>query len=505
MAISSETRRGVAKAFSRVLAALHLTGAGLAGRSLAISVAYVRALRAALPHGWPLPLLGCLAALLLCLFAAWRAWRRRESAALCWRALVYVVLGMWAMKVFSWNGTHPLRDGWTVTTAAGVHAVLCLLAPGVAAGRLRWLRIADVVAMNVVVLLVLGEAGLRCVAATSSSPLYIAPGSNALDRITAHRLAPGANYLGFRCNSWGYFDQEFLPRPQRTRPTVLCIGDSFSVGAVPHSRHYTTIAERELGGVDLYNMGVAACGPREYLYLWQHEGRLLAPDLLLVALFLGNDVSDASFGAQAVDWRDPQWSLLFRTLHRLWVLRHENRLGLFRDPAAAGAAPEPPVGAEPAWIDDPHRELPTLSAGEFLRIESERAAVVGHPGPDPVFDRFTGLLSALVAAAGATPVAFVLIPDEFQVEDRLWEEVAARSPAPLARDLPQTWILAWCAARGVPCLDLLPALRALPVDRDGRRHAYHLQDTHFNARGSRCAGEALAAFLRPLLAAGRPR
>jgi len=507
-------KRFVTTLLSRIQVVVHLIGAGFAARSLTRSGEYVQALRVALPRGWPLPLVGCLAALLLCLFAAWKAWRRRDAPPLCWRALVYVVLGAWAVQAFGWRGEHPLRDGWIVTTAAGLHAALCRFAPGVATGRFLWLRIADVVAMNVVMLLVLGEVGLRCVAAASSSPLFIAPGSNVVDRVAAHRLAPGAMHLGFRCNSWGCFDQEFLPRPRRTRPTVLCIGDSFSIGVVPHSRHYTTIAEQELGGiaeqelgdVDLYNMGVSACGPREYLYLWRHEGRRLEPDLLLVALFLGNDISDASFGAEAVGWRDPQCSMFIRTLHRLWVLRHENRLALFRDPATdAGTTLEPSRDAEPAWIDDPHQELPTFSAEEFLRIESVRAAVVGHRGPDPRFDRFTELLAAIVESAGTTPIAFVLIPDEFQVEERLWEKVAARSSAPLERDLPQPWIRAWCAARGVNCLDLLPALRSLPVDRDGWRHAYHLRDTHFNARGNRCAGQALAAFLRPLLAAGKPR
>jgi len=33
---------------------------------------------------------------------------------------------------------------------------------------------------------------------------------------------------------------------------------------------------------------------------------------------------------------------------------------------------------------------------------------------------------------------------------------------------------------------------------DGLRHLYHRRDTHFNARGNRAAGEALARFLRNL-------
>lgn len=38
-------------------------------------------------------------------------------------------------------------------------------------------------------------------------------------------------------------------------------------------------------------------------------------------------------------------------------------------------------------------------------------------------------------------------------------------------------------------------LRAAPPWEDGRRHVYHLRDTHWNARGNRIAGEELARFL----------
>jgi hypothetical protein len=48
-------------------------------------------------------------------------------------------------------------------------------------------------------------------------------------------------------------------------------------------------------------------------------------------------------------------------------------------------------------------------------------------------------------------------------------------------------------------LDLPPPLRAVPPLADGRRHLYHLRDTHFNARGNRAAGWALAEFVRGLL------
>ena len=51
-------------------------------------------------------------------------------------------------------------------------------------------------------------------------------------------------------------------------------------------------------------------------------------------------------------------------------------------------------------------------------------------------------------------------------------------------------------AHRVPLLDLLPVLRAVPAELDGARHLYHLRDTHFNVRGNRVAGTAIAGTQR---------
>ena len=86
-----------------------------------------------------------------------------------------------------------------------------------------------------------------------------------------------------------------------------------------------------------------------------------------------------------------------------------------------------------------------------------------------------------------------MIPDEFQVNDALYETLLARSERPDAydRDMPQRLLREYAAAKGIPMLDLLPVLRAAEVD--GR--TYHLRDTHWNARGNRVAGEAIADFI----------
>ena len=91
----------------------------------------------------------------------------------------------------------------------------------------------------------------------------------------------------------------------------------------------------------------------------------------------------------------------------------------------------------------------------------------------------------------------VVIPDEFQVEDALWDEAVREPDAPgLDRLQPQRRILRWCGERGVPCLDLWPAFRAVPPLEDGDRHLYHDRDSHLNARGHEIVARELVDFVR---------
>ncbi len=87
----------------------------------------------------------------------------------------------------------------------------------------------------------------------------------------------------------------------------------------------------------------------------------------------------------------------------------------------------------------------------------------------------------------------VLIPDEYQVNDDLYETLMHRVPdaAAYERLHPQQRLSAHCRDRGIEVLDLLEPLRRA----NGERPVYRLRDTHWNARGNRIAGEALARYL----------
>ena len=94
----------------------------------------------------------------------------------------------------------------------------------------------------------------------------------------------------------------------------------------------------------------------------------------------------------------------------------------------------------------------------------------------------------------------VIIPDEFQVNDELFEVLMKRvdDPGSYDREYPQMRIRGFARERSIQVLDLLDAQRG----GQGAKRVYHLRDTHWNARGNRIAGEALAQFLLRSLSSG---
>ena len=135
-----------------------------------------------------------------------------------------------------------------------------------------------------------------------------------------------------------------------------------------------------------------------------------------------------------------------------------------------------------------------MSEEIYLELESRNAyqGAIDHPG---VYDRFFAALGEIEKAAGDIPLAFLIIPDEYQVNDELWQAVVAKHDVPLQRDLPQRKIREWAREGDRDIMDLLPLLLAEEPLDDGKLHLYHLRDTHFNARGNEVAGRALAQLI----------
>jgi len=424
------------------------------------------------------------------------------------RAAAYLALLGGAACVLWLQPYRTLVVQLAAGVAAGAFGALVLGADALAARVPRRVRGGlDLVLLNAVVVVLGGELGLRAWASRSQSPAFAPAHADAAAMIERWKLSPGSVGPGFLANALGCMDGEFTPGTPEA-PVVCTIGDSFSASLVPHWFHFTTLAERLLGGIPVHNVGMAAIGPREYEHLLRTEVLKLRPAVVLVDVFVGNDLTApldepaAAAGGALREWLDRERLLLAR-LPRLWsvadpVPRAEPAAA---PPAGGGALTEADLLRLYPWLGDPARELTPMNPSQYQRLEVSRARDACGPVPPPwpaLFDTLRRMRDECAAEGVAFGV--LLIPDEFQVEERVWRLVVQGLPGEhLDRELPQRMLTGFCAEQSIACLDLLPPFRGVPLLPDGDRHLYHRDDSHWNRRGNEVAGRALAGFVRTLL------
>ncbi len=457
-----------------------------------------------------------------------RDWRRGRPArpATLRAALCVTVLAAAVYLVFFQPFKLPVLD-FFAGIAAGILSLWALVEVRVASALgPRTIRAFDALLFSLCLAAPLTELSLRGYAVLRPSAVFARTTQRAAQIMERLRRPPGEMLYGFPCNSTGHYDEEFLPKsalvsasadPARER-LVVSIGDSFSLSSVPHYYNYTTVCERLLPGTRVYNMGIAAVGPPEYLLMMCEEAIPLAPDLIVIGLFLGNDVG--FLGSRAVtdrswlrSWFDRDNLYLYLVPRRIGRIARERRAigGADRTIGGAGGERATSVGRiddldelakHLPWLRNPELEQPGFTREGYLAIQWGRAIAICEDKPE-VFGPFFRELQKIIDAAGTTPLAFLLIPDEFQVDDVVWADVVGGLPDHrLERDLAQRLVKAWLDERGVPYLDLLPKLRAAETGSDGR-HMYLLRNTHWSVRGNEIGGQGQAELITSVLGEAR--
>jgi hypothetical protein len=141
-----------------------------------------------------------------------------------------------------------------------------------------------------------------------------------------------------------------------------------------------------------------------------------------------------------------------------------------------------------------------LSEGTYWAVEGRRLEVCLDPpsaSMEKKWHQALGYLDRIVneCRTHRTPVAFLLIPDEFQVDAAVLEKASEARGAraeELDLDLPQRRLRRFCTERRVPCLDLKTYF-----ERENKTYAPH--DTHWNEKGNRLAASWMAPWLRQLI------
>ena len=308
-------------------------------------------------------------------------------------------------------------------------------------------------------------------------------------------------FMGMRLDPHGFW----TPPYDRTRTEgtvrIVILGDSFaySSGGVPYEQTWHTLTGRGLENawhrpVETINLGLPGAGPLLEARAFDVAGADLKPDLVLLGLFVGNDLTDNSRSAGLLE----RASYLARLVGNLG--RNLDALKVLWQAPGNGTYELSPRWDAEHYVYDPTR--PTFPEDVFLRIEQQRAEIFLEDRRAWRDERIAAVVEVIdalrrrVEAAGGQFV-MVMIPDELAVNDDLRRRVSGRIDADagfvralrieeahreLERELTEN---------GIPCLDLLPVMRA------GARQQspYRPRDTHWNDYGNQLAATAIVDWL----------
>jgi hypothetical protein len=310
------------------------------------------------------------------------------------------------------------------------------------------------------------------------------------DPDTGHRLRPGRPSPGVTINSHGHRDPERpLEKPAGAR-RVLVLGDSFAfaVGLEDAEAGFTRRLEAALPGAQVVNTGVPGWGTVQQVAWLRREGARWAPDAIVLAFFVGNDVWENAGDPHALTVVDGR--LVEKEESGESFLRAlRNRSRLYR------VLKNLPDEVKDLVTGDTRR------ARGYHKIELKR---LGLCAKDPAaqasweagWTATREQLRALKELAAPAPVIVLAIPDEYQVSDALLSAVCARygvDPASFDLSIPQRRLAAITTELGLELIDTFPELRRRTVAGET---LYLPLDSHWNAAGHQLAADALAAALR---------
>jgi hypothetical protein len=315
---------------------------------------------------------------------------------------------------------------------------------------------------------------------------------------------------------------------------VLVLGDSHTHCTCSNAESYATIAERTLDAIEpgvqheVLNAGHGFYSPYQYYRLLQYRLAELAPDAVVVGFYVGNDLldllrdEDRPSLSQLPDGQIVEvapWFVTYEPPAARDSLRIHSQLYLRLSQAYSSLVG---ITLSRAWMiyegvrGEGYGPADVLSyVRDFNKVKHlHGGAVAQSVGQQLYFQHFPHQLEtawrlnaavldrfAAFAAAHRTPVVFAPIPTKLGIEpgdvgplvDALAAALPSLSPERL-RDTDDAYyerLLRQLEKRGLPVLDLRPALRAAAADD----RVFYRSDFHLNLRGNAVMGRALAEWL----------
>lgn len=307
-----------------------------------------------------------------------------------------------------------------------------------------------------------------------------------------YRGVPLSDSYGYKLNSHGFKDVEYQVVKKPGTYRIVGIGDSFTFSVAPYPYNFLTLLEDTLHTmpalppVELINMGICSTGPPHYLSIITEEALPLEPDMIVLSLFMGNDIAESS--------RDSRKRKLFTYSYLASSLYYIYKI-------VSGMN----QGGTPTSYGDGYTycdSCSTIKPERYLDIENQRSYVFQRN--NAAFERHVKdamyYLTKIdqLCKRQHIKLVVVLLPDEMQIDTNLRERVRAYGKIPAAawdNAQPNRVLSAALEKAGVPVVDLLNDFVAQPRGAP----LYLPNDSHWNIRGNRVAKDVLAARLPHLI------
>lgn len=309
-----------------------------------------------------------------------------------------------------------------------------------------------------------------------------------------YRGKPNSDNFGFKLNSGGFKDVEYPVEKPIGAYRIVGIGDSFTFGVAPYPYNFLTLLEESLNTlpslqpVEVINMGISSTEPPHYLSLIQDEASGLAPDMILLSFFVGNDISGSSRDSRRR--KVLTYSYLASALY--YIYKVTTSLGTDKIVKTYG---EGYIYCDTCGYMKPADYL-SLEAEHSYLFQKDNVLFKRH-----LKDTFF-YLKKIKNLCDRQNIKLVvgIIPDEVQVNRQLQREVISHlkmSPDAWDNAQPNRMLRSELKKMGVPVIDLLDVFLQ---GTSATTSTYLPRDTHWNIKGNRVAAGALAGRLPELLA-----
>ncbi len=354
---------------------------------------------------------------------------------------------------------------------------------------------------------------------TPADSPYI-PDPNAGFRLRPDLPSASLRHEDERVNNLGFRDREHsIEKPPGTC-RILGIGDSFVYGDVRLKDNFLRVTESELAdrlterwpSVEMVMMGLGGYSPENALGLLRSGALDLSPDLVTLNFFVGNDVTGIPTRGRVYLGRlyyigssQPVLNVLRKL--RIFQLSEKaiRELGSIVARRRLGGEPEASAEVETGNTDEVGTAIGSYPWEDFVMIQSRRLPVFLEPPHRrtlKLWEEAENYLLEFDRLCREAEVPWVLhvIPSEVQVDPeirRLVLEALSLSEEAYDFDAPQRRLHDFAEAHGITITDPLPELRAQHSADD---RLYIPNNTHWNVKGNRLAGEILAAAVEAELA-----